>query len=175
MGELLEVSDETFDAVFVHGVIEYLDAEQVYSEIYRVLKKGGVVGSRHGDYGGFLVAPLHPKIAESFELFAKLIEHNGGDPHCGRNQLAMMRKAGFINIKPSASYEFWSESQETTRFMAKMMASFFRSTEETNPLIKLGLSDRLGLEEITKAWNDWGEDENAFAAEAWGEAVAWKA
>jgi len=86
-----------------------------------------------------------------------------------------MRKVGFKNIKTSASYEFWSENQDTTRFMAKMMASFFRSPEDADPLIKLGLSDRLRLEEITKAWNDWGEDENAFAAEAWGEAVAWKA
>jgi len=91
----LVYADETFDAVFVHGVIEYLNAEQAFSEIYRVLKKGGVVGSRHGDYGGFLIAPLRPKIAESMELFVKLIEHNGGDPHCGRNQLgaALLRRS----------------------------------------------------------------------------------
>jgi len=167
--------DESFDAVFVHGVIEYLEAEQVFSEIYRVLKKGGLIGSRHGDWGGFLIAPLHPEIAESIELIVKLIEHNGGDSHCGRNQLAVMRKAGFKNIKPSASYDFWCENQDTTRFMAKMMASFFWSPEDADTLVKLGLSDKLRLEEIIKAWKDWGEDENAFAAEAWGEAVAWKA
>jgi ubiquinone/menaquinone biosynthesis C-methylase UbiE len=53
-GDLTQLAfpDESFDAVFVHGVIEYLDAERTFAEIYRVLKPGGVVGARHGDFGG---------------------------------------------------------------------------------------------------------------------------
>jgi ubiquinone/menaquinone biosynthesis C-methylase UbiE len=167
--------DEAFDAVFVHGVIEYLDAEQALSEIYRVLKTGGVVGSRHGDYGGFLIAPESPELTENIELFVKLLAHNGGDPHCGRNQLAAMRKVGFKNIKPSASYDFWTEDQAATRYMADAMAAYCLSSEFADPVIKLGFTDRPRLEEISAAWRDWGEDESAFAAEAWGEAVAWKA
>jgi hypothetical protein len=36
------------------------------------------------------------------------------------------------------------------------------------------LTDRARLEEISSAVRALGEDEDAFAAEAWGEAVGWK-
>ncbi|UCB46107.1 MAG: class I SAM-dependent methyltransferase, partial [Spirochaetota bacterium] len=50
----LPFSGESFDAVFVHGVVEYLkDPVHVFKEIYRVLTKDGILGARHADYGGF--------------------------------------------------------------------------------------------------------------------------
>lgn len=168
----LAFPDESFDAVFVHGVLEYLNAERAFSEIYRVLKSGGMVGARHGDFGGFLIYPEHPEIIASFEAMSKFLTLTGGDPHCGRNQFAAMRKVGFINLKVSASYDCWTETREAAREAAEMMINVGRDMAEAGNA--LGLAGQSGPEETTSVIRAWGEDENAFAAEAWGEAVAWK-
>lgn len=170
----LHFPNEHFDAAFVHGVNEYRDAEHALPEIYRVLKIGGVVGSRHGDWGGFLIVPESRELMKFIELFTKFLEHSGGDPHCGRNQLAAVRRAGFSPIKVSASYDCWTENQEAARSAANTMARYCHSPEFADPIIKLGFTDRWRLEEIGAALTQWGENEDAFAAEAWGEAVAWK-
>lgn len=170
----LSFADESFDAIFVHGVIEYVDAERAFLEIYRVLKKGGILGARHGDWGGFLIAPEKAELTENIELFAKLVAHNGGDPHCGRNQLASIRNAGFRRLKVSASYDCWTESKEATAYASNMLATYCLSSEFADPIIELGLSERARLEEMSLAFREWGKNENAFAAEAWGEVVAWK-
>ncbi len=48
----LRYEDQSFDAAFVHGVIEYLpNPVQTFGEIRRVLKDGGVLGTRHSDWG----------------------------------------------------------------------------------------------------------------------------
>jgi SAM-dependent methyltransferase len=170
----LAFPDESFDAVFVHGVLEYLDAERAFSEIYRVLKPGGVVGARHGDFGGFLIYPEQPEFMESLALSRSFFTHIGGDPHCGRTQFAAMRKMGFIDLKVSASYDCWTETPEAARAAANWTAMQCLTPTYAEALIGLGLTDRARLEEISAAIRAWGEDEDAFAAEAWGEAVAWK-
>lgn len=168
----LDFPDGSFDAVFVHGVIEFLNAERAFSEIYRVLKPGGVVGARHGDFGGFLIFPEQPELIEAFAMTSKFFTHIGGDPHCGRNQFAVMRKVGFINLKVSASYDCWTETREATQAAAQWMIKIGLDLVDT--LIEWGWMDRSQMEERNSAIRTWGENENAFAAEAWGEAVAWK-
>jgi ubiquinone/menaquinone biosynthesis C-methylase UbiE len=40
--EALEFADETFDIVYGHSILHHLDLEKARTEIYRVLKKGGI-------------------------------------------------------------------------------------------------------------------------------------
>ena len=48
------------------------------------------------------------------------------------------------------------------------------SEEFTRPIIDLGFSDRESLERISRELIKWGNNPDAFAAEAWGEALAFK-
>lgn len=166
----------SFDAVFVHGVIEYLPSPvPAFAEIGRVLKDDGVLGTRHSDWGSLLFAPDTPVTTQFFELFRQFMRDCGGAPEFGRHQVAALRAAGFTQIKPSASCDCWTPDADSTRFVADFLASYCVSPEFAEPLIKLRRASTVELQTISEALRRWGKDPSAFAAEPWGEAVAWKA
>jgi SAM-dependent methyltransferase len=171
----LRYEDQSFDAAFVHGVIEYLpDPVQAFAEIRRVLNDTGVLGTRHSDWGAFLFAPAMPVASRFFELFQKYMRDCGGEPEFGRHQLAAVRAAGFTRIRPSASCDCWTTDANTTRFAANFLATYTVSAEFAEPLAKLNLASKVELQAISDALRLWGEHPDAFAAEPWGEAVAWR-
>ncbi|OGW41134.1 MAG: hypothetical protein A2Y97_09600 [Nitrospirae bacterium RBG_13_39_12] len=171
----LPFNDNTFDAIFAHGVIEYFrDPVHAFSEIRRVLKSNGVFGARHGDWGGFLLATKDPYAKKAFSVFIRLMKRNGGNPYFGRNQVSFLRKAGFSRIISSASYDCWTPTLETARKVGHFMKVYFRSEEFVGPVLRHNLTESTTLEKIQLSFDDWGEDQDIFAAEAWGEAIAWK-
>jgi ubiquinone/menaquinone biosynthesis C-methylase UbiE len=171
----LPFPNDTFDSVFTHGVIEYFrDPVHAFKEIHRVLKKGGVLGARHCDWGGFLLATTDEFTMKGFSLFIRLMEKNGADPFFGRNQVSYLRKAGFLRIIASASYDCWTPTLETARRVGDFMKVLFKSEEYGKPILDSGFADKRTLLKIQTSFDTWGEDPDIFAAEAWGEAVGWK-
>jgi len=171
----LQFPKGSFDVVFAHGVIEYLeDPAQVFGGMRNVLRDGGILAVRHGDWGGFLFAPEDSEASKFFDLFVQLMQMDGGDPFFGRNQLSYLRQAGFSDIKVSASYDCWTSSPDVAQQVASYMAAHCISDEFIQAIIDLGLSNRSALERISKELMIWGDNPDAFAAEAWGEALAYK-
>jgi len=171
----LPFRDGSFDAVFAHGVIEYSrDPVHAFGEIRRVLKDDGVLGARHGDWGGFLLATKNRYSKKAISIFTRLMRRNGGDPYFGRNQVSSLRRAGFSRLIASASYDCWTPTPEIARKVGHLMKVYFTSEEFTGPALRHKLTDGTTLKRIQSSFDDWGEDQDIFAAEAWGEAVAWK-
>ena len=172
----LTADDESFDVVFVHGVLEHIAfPEKAISEIHRVLRPGGLVGSRHTDLGGFLLEPTPEPLGKFSQLFIELMQRNGGDPHCGRRQPGLFREAGFELLKVSASYDCWTADADSTRRNAHFLSELCGESEFSDQLVEYGLADRRVLDQLASAFRVWGEMPEAFAAEAWGEIVAKKA
>lgn len=168
-------SDGSFDLVFAHGVIEYLeDPVHAFKEMSRVLRKDGIIAVRHADWGGYLLAPEDKYVAMFFDLFKKLMVHDGADLFFGRNQISYLRQAGLKILHVSASYDCWTPSPEITRQVARYMASHCLSDEFTKPVLELKLADQATLERISASFLEWGRNPDAFAAEAWSEVVALK-
>lgn len=171
----LPFDNGTFDAAFAHGVVEYFkDPVHAFDEIRRVLKDDGVLGARHGDWGGFLFATKNKYAKKAMSIFVKMVKKNGGNPLFGRYQSAYLKMAGFSKVESSASYDCWTPTLEGARRVGEFMKAYFTSKEFVIPALKYGLVDKKILPKVQSAFDDWGIDENVFAAEAWGEAVAWK-
>ena len=167
--------DRSFDAVFLHGVLEHMQSPAAaLGEVRRVLKHGGVVGARHADFGGFLLEPAEPPLDRFGLLFERLMIYNGGDPVAGRHQLRWLREAGFRKPVVSASYDCWTSTAEETRRNAGFLAKLVGESAFALQLIEAGLADSATLARMSESFMAWGRHPHAFAAEAWGEAVAWK-
>lgn len=171
----LPFADESFDAIFLHGVLEHLKTPVIaLREVVRVLKQDGILGARHADFGGFILEPAPSVLSQFVSLFEQLMIYNGADPRAGRHQLAWLRDCGFNRIEVSASYDCWTRTREDRRRNACFLASLVDQSEFAMQLLEAGIANRRTLTEMSECFIEWGKNPNAFAAEAWGEAIAWK-
>ncbi len=167
--------DESFDAVFLHGVLEHIpDPVRALREVRRVLKGVGVVGARHADFGGFIIEPATAPLDQFPSLFERLMLHNGTHPRAGRHQVRWLRESGFSRIQASASYDCWTKTAAETRQNAAFLARLVGSSSFSAQLLEAGLTDRAMLQLLSQQFDEWGRNPYAFAAEAWGEALAWQ-
>jgi SAM-dependent methyltransferase len=112
----LPFSDNSFDAVFSHALLEHLkEPVKAAVEIKRVLKPGGMLGVCTPDWGGFLLAPPSEKLLLAFEAYKQLQNRNGGDVYCGHKLGMYVEQAGFENIVMRSRYENYDPPDRNRR------------------------------------------------------------
>jgi pimeloyl-ACP methyl ester carboxylesterase len=168
----LKFPDESFDRVFVSGVLEHLkDPLSALNEVFRVLKRGGALAVRHGDFDGWLDWPRTPAIEQGVELYMRMWRRGGGEPCFGKAQKALLREAGFTRIEASASCEWFGTPEAIKGFSEARIRSLNGISEE---MINLGWSTREEINDMVSALEEWGEHPDAFLMIPWCEAVGWK-
>lgn len=171
----LPFAEAAFDAVFAHGVLYHLRApDRALAEMHRVLRPGGLVGIRDSDESSSLHAPETPMLERAVELVHQAWAHNGVNLRFGREQRRLLREAGFVHIKASASYDAFGTPQATRAFGA-VLADLMLEPQTAEPIIQQGWATRPELEEMSAALRAWGEHPDAFWARSRCEAVARKA
>ncbi|HET6866469.1 MAG TPA: methyltransferase domain-containing protein [Solirubrobacteraceae bacterium] len=168
----LEFEDESFDVVHAHQLLQHLtDPVAALGEMRRVLRPGGVLAVRDGDYGGFVWAPADPVLDRWLELYHDVCRHNGADADAGRRLLGWAQAAGFTEIHPSSSTWTFAEP-ESRRWWGELWAERITSSSVAEQAVEYGLSRRDELEAIAAAWRRWLEHDDGFFVVLHGELIA---
>lgn len=106
----LPFTDNSFDAVFSHALLEHLSQPvTALLEFRRVLRPGGVTGVCTPDWGGFLCSPPTEAIYRALRAHNEIQNRNGGDTLAGRKLLQLMLEAGYVDVKAQARYQNYED------------------------------------------------------------------
>lgn len=172
----LPFEDETFDAVLFHAVLYHqsqVKLKQTLAEARRVLKPGGVLGTRDADVGGNILHPELDGVSLALELWQRWYEH--GDPEAlrfGRRQSAVLRAHGFMPVWAGASYVNHSADAASR---AEAVADARRSLLGLGPQLQgKALASAEEIEVALAGWESWGRDLDAVYFRCRCECVARK-
>lgn len=168
----LDHEDASFDVVHAHQVLQHLSQPvAALTEMRRVLRPGGVLGVRDGDYAGFVWAPDTPELDRWMELYQAVTARNGGEANAGRYLLGWVQRAGFVDaVASSATWTF--ADPESRAWWGGTWADRIERTVLADQAVALGLADREELARIAAGWRRWAEEPDGFFAVVHGEVLA---
>lgn len=168
----LPFEDGSFDIVHAHQTLQHVaDPVAVLREMRRVATPGGIVAARDVDYAGTFWYPLLPGLDAWLALYERVHRSNGGEPNAGRRLAAWARAAGFEERSTSASV--WNFATVPDRqwwggmWERRVLESAFAADA-----IGKGFASTTDLEEISRAWRAWADDEDGWLAMPHGELIA---
>ena len=143
--------------------------------MYRVLKPGGIIGVGDIDLGGMLIAPTNKYFEKAIEVWgADFKDYEGGNAQVGRLLGVFLHKAGFVEVKMSASYEGWADP-ESRNFYVRNICSRLVEPAFLERVVGYGLTTAEEMEAAYDAFLDWQDTPGAMAAAAQCEAIGRKA
>ena len=158
----LDFADAAFDVVHAHQVLQHLtDPVAALAEMRRVCRPGGVVAARDGDYGGFLWYPGDPELAEWRTLYQRVARATGGEPDAGRRMIAWARRAGFTDVRASASVWLFSTPEERS-WWGGLWADRLTQSAFGEHAIGHGLATRSDLQRLAGAWHRWASSDDGW-------------
>lgn len=170
----LPFQDGTLDAVFFHAVLYHQGQAKLtktLAEARRVLKPGGMLGTRDADVGGNILFPELDGVRLALELWQRWYDHD--DPEAlrfGRRQSSVLRAHGFTPIWAGASYVNHSADAASR---AEAVADATRSLLGLGPqLVRKALATNDEVQAALAGWDAWGGEPDAVYFRARCECVA---
>jgi len=151
----LGYDDASFDVVHAHQVLQHLvDPVAALVELRRVLRPGGLLAARDGDFGGFRWAPADPRLERWMALYLAITEHNGHDARIGPSLLGLAHEAGFAQVTVSSSNWTFADP-ESRAWWGGLWADRVRYSRFAEQAVAYELSDADELEVIARAFTEW--------------------
>jgi SAM-dependent methyltransferase len=96
----LPYADGAFDHIFVCFVLEHLaDPTACLRALHRLIRPGGTLTAIEGDHGSAFFHPPDPLAARTIQCLVDLQARAGGDALIGRRLYALLRDAGFAQVR----------------------------------------------------------------------------
>lgn len=168
----LDYDDASFDVVHAHQVLQHLrEPVDALRELRRVLRPGGTLAVRDGDYAGFVWAPDDPRLDRWNELYHAVTKHNGAEADAGRYLLGWVQQAGFTDVDAGSSTWTFADP-ERRAWWGNLWADRCTLSGFAEQAVEYGLSDADELATIAAAWRQWSEQPDGYYAVLHGEVLA---
>ncbi|MCG2672402.1 class I SAM-dependent methyltransferase [Bradyrhizobium sp. GCM10023182] len=159
----LPFEDGAFDAIFCHAVLYHQSQAMLaktLAEARRVLRPGGLLGTRDAVVGGNILHPEVDGVRLALDLWQRWYEHD--DPEAlrfGRRQSAVLRAHGFTPVWAGASYVNHSaDAASRTEAVADARQSLLGLGPQ---LVGKSLATADEIETALAGWDAWGCDPDA--------------
>ena len=170
----LPFDDGFFDVAHCHTVMNHVpDTQALLAEIKRVLKPGGIIGSREYISSATFMGPDFELLSDAWRMFGKRLDANGGHGEMGIELKGAFIEAGFSIVRATASFESLS-SDDDRKFLYDMFEDVILEPETIQSDIDRGLATSDQFVEWRNALDAWWEHPGSFAASSWGEAIGRK-
>jgi SAM-dependent methyltransferase len=170
----LPFEPESFDAVFMHAVLQHVpDPERAVRMASGLLRPGGVIGLADADWGGSIIAPETRPLRRAFRLMEAIRRYSGGDIYVGRKLGTLLAKAGLESVTCTVGAGC-DGTPAATRMVGGFNAAYYGSPEMRRYLPALGLASEAEIEEAAAAWQTWAETPGAMWARYRCQATATK-
>src|SRR5215472_6532427 len=147
--------DASFDVVHAHQLLQHLTRPvAALKEMYRVLRPGGAVAVRDGDYGTFALAPADPRLDRWLEIYRQITTQNQAQSNAGRHLPGWVQSAGFTDNRVTSSTWTFADP-ESREWWGAMWADRGRQSSYADQAVAYRLADREELDAIADAWGAW--------------------
>ena len=168
----LPFRDASFDVVHAHQVLQHLiDPVRALAEMRRVLRPGGLLAARDGDYASFAWAPIDPLLSRWLDLYRAVARRNAGEPDAGRFLKGWALAAGFREVEATSSTWTYADPQ-SCGWWGGLWADRCELSSFGEQAIAYGLSTREELGAIAAAFRAWSIRPDAFFMASHGEILA---
>ncbi len=168
----LGFEDSSFDVVHAHQVLQHLSRPvDALRQMRRVLREGGLLAVRDGDYGAFEWFPADERLNRWLELYHQITRANRADADAGRRLEEWVREAGFTEVEASSSHWTFRRPDERA-WWGGLWADRIRQSEFAVQGLEYGLTTQSELEDLSRSFLEWARHDDAVFVVVHGEVLA---
>jgi SAM-dependent methyltransferase len=169
----LGFADGSFDVAHAHQVLQHLaDPPAALREMARVVRPGGVIAARDGDYGGAFWYPASEAWSEWQRVYLAVARAGGSELAAGRRLRTWALAAGFAPGQVTVSGSVWTypgfepAAVIAASWAARLTGQHFGALAERH-----GVATKESLAATAAGLAAWAEHPDAFFAMPHGEVL----